>query len=255
MLLTIFRDALYFLAKDQSRRIRLWKHDGESVFMVPSLEFAGPIGPRTVVVYGDALFLQARDATHGGELWRYDGNSASRVADINPGSAGSNPSELLVWNDWLCFTAYDKAGEPRLFRYDGASVSPIDDVRSDGFEFWPELLVVFNEKLYLRPSSMSDKLWEYDGSHVSSIGINSGVAPERMPVVFAGALYFAGETTDHGVELWRYDGKSTSLAADVNPGSGSSVPRGFTVFEGELYFAANDESHGDELWKYVLADR
>jgi ELWxxDGT repeat protein len=51
--------------------------------------------------------------------------------------------------------------------------------------------------------------------------------------------------------LWKSDGtpEGTSLVADINPGSGDSIPSGFTNFNGTLFFTANDGTNGYELWK------
>ena len=52
-------------------------------------------------------------------------------------------------------------------------------------------------------------------------------------------------------ELWKYDGTTKSLAADINPGDGGSAPHGFTIYNNELYFAALGSSKvGSELWKF-----
>src|SRR5215213_6084108 len=56
--------------------------------------------------HGRTFFAATSEAT-GAELWSSDGNSASLVADIIPGSSGSNPAALKVVNDVLVFDARD----------------------------------------------------------------------------------------------------------------------------------------------------
>jgi ELWxxDGT repeat protein len=71
--------------------------------------------------------------------------------------------------------------------------------------------------------------------------------------VFGGQLYFSAYDGIHGRELWRFDGVSSSMVADVVPGGqyASFNPSGMTVFKDAIYFNANDGSGaGFELWKY-----
>ena len=59
-----------------------------------------------------------------------------------------------------------------------------------------------------------------------------------------GYLYFAGEDTLHGVELWRTDGTVTERITDLNP-TGDANPLHFISIGDWLYFFANDS----ELWR------
>src|SRR5262249_55268038 len=53
------------------------------------------------------------------------------------------------------------------------------------------------------------------------------------------------------LELWKSNGtnETTILVADINPGSGGSLPNELTAVGGTLYFTAFDTEHGIELWK------
>ncbi len=78
--------------------------------------------------------------------------------------------------------------------------------------------------------------------------VQSGSSPTDL-VVFNNALYFEANVGTSGDELWKYDGTSASMVADIYP-NGNSNPNGFIVFNNELYFQANDGTNGNELWKY-----
>ena len=65
---------------------------------------------------------------------------------------------------------------------------------------------------------------------------------------FNGWLYFRAWQDDIGAELWRSDGTTTQLVADINP-SGDAYPDHLMVFGEWLYFVANDGLNGRELWR------
>ncbi len=66
-----------------------------------------------------------------------------------------------------------------------------------------------------------------------------------------GTAFFAANDGTHGFELWRSGGTvaGTQMVKDIDPGSGSSYPRGLTNVGGTLFFSANDGTHGYELWR------
>ena len=43
-------------------------------------------------------------------------------------------------------------------------------------------------------------------------------------MVFKETLYFAAKDVTNGEELWSYDGTTTALVEDIQPGSGDSYP-------------------------------
>src|SRR6185436_12920916 len=68
-------------------------------------------------------------------------------------------------------------------------------------------------------------------------------------VEYKGLLYFPGEESTHGREMWKCDGTNTTFAFEVYPGPNGASPYALKVFNGLLYFYANDAS-GFGLWKY-----
>src|SRR6185503_17163765 len=68
-----------------------------------------------------------------------------------------------------------------------------------------------------------------------------------------GAVYFAGNQSATGRELWRTDGTlaGTQLAVEVRPGpqGGVIAYHGFAAAEGRLWFSADDGTHGVEWWQ------
>ena len=64
-----------------------------------------------------------------------------------------------------------------------------------------------------------------------------------------GWLYFGGHTEAYGSELWRTDGTTTELVADINPGPYDSGPFDLQAMDGWVYFRAADLAVSYELWQ------
>src|SRR5204862_4766957 len=66
-----------------------------------------------------------------------------------------------------------------------------------------------------------------------------------------GLLFFRATTPAPGYELWSSDGTpaGTGLVADINPGTGGSLPQNLTAFGSGILFRASDGVTGSELWR------
>jgi ELWxxDGT repeat protein len=80
--------------------------------------------------------------------------------------------------------------------------------------------------------------------------LKGSTPPEALTI---GAwIYFAAESAELGIELWRTDGTAagTQLVRDINLGIASSAPQQFAALGGVLYFSATGSlSEGRELWR------
>jgi ELWxxDGT repeat protein len=63
-----------------------------------------------------------------------------------------------------------------------------------------------------------------------------------------GVSYFEATTAATGYELFKSDGKTATLVADIRPGSNSSSISNITVIGTNIFFAANNGVNGTELW-------
>ncbi len=94
-----------------------------------------------------------------------------------------------------------------------------------------------------------DDLWPGPGSSIQ--GPAPGTPYYPAPSAFVnvnGTVYFAAATSALGLELWKTDGTTVSLAADVNPGAGSSIPEDLVNFNGVVAFVAHDGTGGNQVW-------
>jgi ELWxxDGT repeat protein len=192
-----------FLAGDDAET-RIWRTDGTpaGTTLLLRVPVGYPSGTEVEVVGGnDRAFFVGPDAGAGSVLWTTDGTVAGTQAIGNGGSA---PRSL----------AYDAAASLCWFSATDAS---------NGRELWRSGGTVANtvRVTQLRAGSLDGMLAE----------------PKQIAPLPSG-VYFAGQNSTSGVELWRISGITQSLFANLAAGSASSNPRDFCWRGDYLMFAA-----------------
>lgn len=90
-----------------------------------------------------------------------------------------------------------------------------------------------------------------EGLEVGSVmSVANALGPKEHAVRTENFLFFAGEDSENGKELWYTDltPEGTRLFMDINPGSASSNPNSLFWLNGKLIFTAVTEEYGAELW-------
>jgi ELWxxDGT repeat protein len=229
-------------------------------------------GSKSLLPVAAALALALGPSAASGQL-----TATHEVTDLNPGSAGSSPTNLTVFNGMLCFSATTQTVGTELWRYDHSNitlVSNINDTVTDlgggvihGNSSNPDWLTVFRGALYFSAFDQrrGNELWRYDGTNtlrVADINPDANDTIKSNPAssfpseltVLGNQLFFSANSssTKPNYEPWRFDGTNAFQVANIHPDSGSdfsSYPTGFTPFNGFVYFMADDGSHGYELWR------
>jgi RHS repeat-associated protein len=253
----------------------LFKSDGTTAGTTQVLRADGsPVivtSPYSIADLGGGVVLfAATDATGGAELWRTDGTQAGtvRVADVNPGSAGSSPASFVTIGSTLFFTADDGTTGVELWKSDGtpAGTVRVGDIRSGAAGSAPFWLTPMNGKLYFAANdgTAGNELWVYDPKSSGGptqlkdvwSGAGNGLVAQtwnaRM-VVANGTLFFFGTTQSNGQELWKSDGTTagTTMVRDLVVGGGSSTYswQNLTAAGSNVYFTAHNGSSGFEVFR------
>lgn len=167
-------------------------------------------------ITGDFNYDGVRDSTDYAMMnYAYahqDDPVAHMLADINPGSASSAPSNFININGILYFTADDGIHGTELWMSDGTLAGTV---------------------------------------MVADINSGSGSSSPYSLTNVDGTLYFIANDGTHGYELWKSDGteSGTVMVKDIISGSVSSWPSYLTDVDGTLFFTAYDSVHGNQLWK------
>jgi ELWxxDGT repeat protein len=266
-----------------------YKHSGHPDAFRPDIDDSFPINGQLITtefagivcVAGVDVSCRSADCRlqgAGKELWRTDGSveGTTRLEDINPGPAGSNPAFMTSFNGYLYFSAFTSTEGTELWRTKGTTyaqatmVSGVDYATSRpsttggisrGSESSsPADLTVAGTYLFFGATEPihGRELWyitanqTFHAAHY--IDIVSGTQSSN-PHGFASSggslpVYFNAYTPAAGMELWASSGTAatTYMVKDIYPGSTGSNPQYLTWYSNALYFQADDGDHGYELW-------
>jgi ELWxxDGT repeat protein len=263
-----------FSADDGTNGRELWKSDGTAANTVLLADINTATGassdPQSLTSLSFAgndikVFFTADDGVNGRELWRSDGTTTGTVLvkDIVSGAAGSNPGNLTAGNGLvggtpaplLYFTVDSDGVNGQELWISRGSVDGSDTVSiyDPGIAGSPTSLTAVSD-LYLVFFVVGNELWKSDGTSANTALVKSFAAPPTN-LVSAGSgttslLYFAADDgTGNGVELWKADATTATLAKDINPGANGSSPQDLSASGSTVYFSADDGTNGRELWR------
>jgi ELWxxDGT repeat protein len=228
----------------QSNREELWKSDGTAA----GTGLVAPIPFTTgFTAAGGTLYFAANDGTHGYELWKSDGTAAGTglVADINPGPAGSNPSQLTDAGGTLYFLAQ---GGPGMARQLWASDGTAAGTRAVAPGLVPDQLAAFQGGLAFTgiDASGTPGLWSSDGTSAGTHEISPLPDGSASGLANAGGTVFFGFYPDSSsaLELWKSDG----TAGGTGPVASLPDLSELTAAGSRVYFTVDDPIAGNELF-------
>ena len=203
------------------------------------------------------------------ELWTTDGTTSGTnllvdIVSINqPNALSSLPRHFARFGSHIYFAAHRDA---ELWRTDGTSqgteyLTNFDIPNSGGNLYAIRSMIEINGELIISAKDYNgnieaSSLWKSDGT-AGNRQLIADIPDIREPLYKAGNLvYFVGEDSLLGDEVWRSDGTTAGTYAikdvfqDTTNFSGLEFdPQGLTALNNELIFFQDDGLHGRELWK------
>jgi ELWxxDGT repeat protein len=230
----VFNGAMYFGST---------KFDGTNF---TTLSGTLPTSIGSMKIFNGQLYFSGTDSTHGSELWKCDGINMTRVTDINPGTASSNPGILTLFNNALYFIATDTTGNG-LWKFDGTNATRAGTMQLNGFNGF----TVLNGYIYVGATTNGTDFepWRYDGTNFSLVAQISAAHASSSPVFWTNyhnAVYFVANDGVNSNQLWNFDGTNANRLTSFGTQGGLYA----FVFNDTLYFTAADRGTDYELWKY-----
>ncbi|NJR38220.1 MAG: hypothetical protein HC781_04415 [Leptolyngbyaceae cyanobacterium CSU_1_4] len=263
---------LYFAGDNGLSGTELWRSDGTAsgTVLVKDLR-TGSSGssPTSLTSTGGRLYFLANNASDPNAQQFYRTNVAGTDVELVP--LTTDPTDpvygvgnLAFYNNTLYFSAEQGADSSsigkELWRIDnpgdaspGAPIS--QDLRASGSSN-PNGFVFANGKLYASAilSGSTSSLVKIDGSGATSV--QTGLRMPKNFVAVGNTLYFSGNTSDEGTELWKLDTTTDqasllNIASDITEsGTLSSNPNNLVKVGTSVYFFADaNDGTGEGLWK------
>jgi ELWxxDGT repeat protein len=217
-----------------------------------------------IIPFKGKIYFNYGGPPAGSELGAFDTltGQMGMVADLAPGS--SLPFNFVVLGDKLYFSARDSVKGIELFLWDGGTARVLTDIQSgsaDGLSFiGSDVMTVaaFNGAIYFSGLAGSNHhaLYKYDTATKLATMVydpQPGTSSTGALIGLYGTLnnlYFYYNHPTSGLELYKYDGTSGKLIADLNPGSGAGVGLSNIVQYGSyIYFNGNNGTTNYELYR------
>ncbi|MCY7421922.1 MAG: hypothetical protein LH478_09305 [Chitinophagaceae bacterium] len=278
---------VYFTAYRPAEGRELWRTDGSSLGTTLVKDIVdGPTGSNTTDAYhlfsnNTYLLLSVSTATEGAELWKSDGTGGGTIplADINPGTASSNPDYFYPYNNLVIFQATDATHGTEYWKTNGTpgGTSILKDINPGPGNVYSFVNIPypfrFNDKLFFVANDgvRGDEVWSTDGSELNTVILKDiQSAPISSTAIFnavkvGNKFFFTSSDLNTRFEMWQSDGTpdGTTLFKAFSPVDFAGSPFIFPpteidfqnltisqpLFQGnKFFFTAGTVAEGVELW-------
>lgn len=247
---TVFNNKVYYGKNDE-----FWESDGTiegNTMLFKNKDSDGEV--EGIIHNGNNLVILLKRGIH-----VFDGTTTTKLAI--PDITSTSNTSYIKSDSKIYFTANYKDQGDRLWTTDGtvAGTTSIEPFWPDGEVPFNFLRPIGNNLLFTLPTVTGNKynmgeLWFTDGTRANTKMIKdinklgNGSSSPKFQTTLNGKIYFAADDNIHGNELFVFDGTTTSLIKDINPGIHSSNPNDFYVVNNKIYFKSYTLDKGHELW-------
>jgi ELWxxDGT repeat protein len=282
--LTAAAGKLFFTAYDPNGGTDLWVSGGTpgSTIVLDDFDSSSTSGYYSsditnLTAAAGKLFFTASSGSDGPQPWVSDGTTIGTVmlADVDPGSAGSAPSEFTQLGGEVYFLMNESSTTVGLWESDGttAGTAKVFDafapltVGARGYTPTLANLSAIGAALFFsleyNTTTPQCQLWTSDGTTSGTSQVNPSSLPsgstfsEMQNFLPLGSLLVFSADDGTGAQLWKSDGTAdgTTVIADNGPTIGNySYNDSYDAYQtivnnGVLYFVGNTLDANVELWE------
>ena len=222
--ITKMGNTIYFIARDQSNGLAVWKTDGtaagtmliKSIAAVPFFNY-----PFELRAYNNLLIFHSVDIVNGFNVWKSDGTTAGTQVIKTIYNSNVSPNfrcNFNVINGTCCFKVMDQEHGMELWTTDGTTAG----------------------------TQLMKDIWPGPGSGLAGVSYS-----QSLFSIINDKLYFSANDGIHGEELWESDGTATgtNMLIEIVPGTGASFLGKSVIGEnGLLFVQAFTDSTSEELF-------
>ena len=256
----VHNSKLFFTDKANNRLLSTDGTTFDEVRNFGQVNPGNPYGPTSLTASGDDLYFLANStANNQWSLYKLEKFQSTPeiifTTNINP----DEPSFGLVldYNYEVYFSKKDDTFGVELFKTEGVAGQAylIKDLSESGSSN-PSHPVVSNYEIFftINPENEAPCLMKTDGTTSGTVMLKSllpgsGMLEEGI-FPFGSNLYFAGEISDYGNELWICDGspEGTTQLVDINSLKTDLDKLNFQQIGSRVMFNADNGADGNELW-------
>jgi ELWxxDGT repeat protein len=258
----------YWVSDGTEANTRLLKDINPGPENVSSFMAGGALGWQAVYrfTWKDRFYFLSSIGKRNVALWQTDGTEegTKKIMDLGVGQTDisfgvvkpskQDPSPNIYHNK-IIFSFSDSL-EKAIWKTDGTleGTKKIIDLKLlSGYTGMsiPKQIIIYNDRLifWVEISAQRSILFSSDGTQAGTKAIfEMDVAGQPNLTEYKGRLYFTGNDTEHGFELWSTNAKpgGTKMVVDLWPGPKSGSGREMNVVNNRLIYIANDSVYGIE---------
>ncbi|WP_051951665.1 T9SS type A sorting domain-containing protein [Flavobacterium sp. ASV13] len=260
-------DNLYFIAKDETFKIGLWKSDGTEAgtYLIKYLNEYNTYSTYNLLNYnGKVVFFSKEEDDKSQSFWITDGTSqGTSLIKSFSNTYWQTIDNIKIFKNSIIFSASDTTNGQEIWISDGTpnGTKILKDINAGLSSSNPSNFFILNDNLFFSANNAEkgNELWKTDGTEngtfllkdIDPSPYRSGIQSVNNFIVYNNAAYFYAKSNSNSLELWKSDGtiSGTEMVKVIATGSNISYKLNGSVLNSGLVFSNSNYLTGTEIWK------
>lgn len=232
----------------------------DAIVTVKNIGRAGSF-PKEFVQMGSFIFFTADDVDAGRELWKTNGTigNAVRVADLIPGTTGSNPTNLIVITNGAVQTLFFEAKSPNngreLYKLENtlnALPTRISDIIVGAGNAGIGNMTNVNGTLHFTATQnllgLGDRIFKVNATRTGVEATGGGMTFANNLKAMGSTLFFTQSPQVGPRTLNKLGSANPIKSFQIVAGQADPIPQELTVIGSRLFFTAADGAISRRVW-------